>query len=520
MKIARAEIENFQKITVVDIEFGDGVTEISGKNGAGKSSVFKALHAALDQRATPADPIRHGADTAVIRIHLDDGNDGLLYVKKRYRNRPDGEVDFDLEISTPDGGIYDKAATLLKKMLGAHLLDPLEFINMKPDAQLEILKRFVPGFDFDANAREYKGVFTRRTTIGQEYEREKGAAEAIRVPDDTPAAIIEVGELSAEVERAVAHNTDIKLRSERRADARKDIAEWRDTAQGIDDALPAKITAIENLIAAKQKQIDDEIAALQAKKEALAKEGIEQVESEKVAAVAAAAKYRLKADELEARLTAAGDLPAVIPEEQIQSVREKIANATRLNAQVNDRISRDKHAAAAKALDQRYAECTKKLTEIEKVRQDAIANSRLPIPALGFGDGCITLNGAPFKQASQGEKMRTAVALVAASQSGELRFCWVSDASLLDDDNRALIEQLSQEYDLQTLIETVRPGSSNAIVLEDGHVKGVEAEPKLTKVAKPAADAANDAPDAPATATAPKSRKRWQGPGAAKGDAS
>lgn len=519
MKIARAEIENFQKITVVDIEFNDGVTEISGKNGAGKSSVFKALHAALDQRATPADPIRHGADTAVIRIHLDDGNDGLLYVKKRYRNRPNGEVDFDLEISTPDGGIYDKAATLLKKMLGAHLLDPLEFINMKPDAQLEILKRFVPGFDFDANAREYKGVFTRRTTIGQEYEREKGAAEAIRVPEDTPAAIIEVGELSAEVERAVAHNSDIKLRSERRADARKNIAEWRDTARAIDDALPAKIAAIENLIAAKQQQIDDEINALKAKKEALAKEGIEQAESEKVAAMAAAAKHRLNADELEARLTVAGNLPVEIPEEQIQSVREKIANATRLNAQVNDRISRDKHAAAARVLDQSYAECTKKLAQIEKARQDAIANSKLPIPALGFGDGCITLNGAPFKQASQGEKMRTAVALVAASQSGELRFCWISDASLLDDDNRALIEQLSKEYDLQTFIETVKPGSSNAIILEDGHVKGMELEPRLTAVTKPAAGPAANESTEPTDAPAPKTRKRWTGPGAPTGGA-
>lgn len=519
MKIARAEIENFQKITVVDIEFADGVTEISGKNGAGKSSVFKALHAALDQRATPADPIRHGADTAVIRIHLDDGNDGLLYIKKRYRNRPNGEVDFDLEISTPDGGIYDKAATLLKKMLGAHLLDPLEFINMKPDAQLEILKRFVPGFDFDANAREHKGVFTRRTTIGQEYERENGAAEAIRVPEDTPAAIIDVGELSAEVERAVGHNSDIKLRSERRADARKNIEEWRNTAQAIDDALPAKISAIESLIAAKQQQIDDEINALKAKKESLAKEGIDQAENEKIAATAAATKYRVNADELQAKLTAAGDLPSEIPEEQIQSVREKIANATRLNAQVNERISRDKHAAAARALDQSYAECTKKLAEIEKVRQDAIANSKLPIAALGFGDGCITLNGAPFKQASQGEKMRTAVALVAASQSGELRFCWISDASLLDDDNRALVEQLSQEYDLQTFIETVRPGSSNAIILEDGHVQGVELEPKLTAVSKPTAVAANEsatATDAPAPK--PKSRK-WQGPGAPTGDA-
>jgi hypothetical protein len=47
----------------------------------------------------------------------------------------------------------------------------------------------------------------------------------------------------------------------------------------------------------------------------------------------------------------------------------------------------------------------------------------------------------------------------------------------------------------------------------------LEPEPKLTKVAKPAADAANDPPDAPAASTAPRTRKRFQGPGAPTGGA-
>lgn len=498
MKIARAEIENFQKITVIDITFGDRVTEISGKNGAGKSSVFAALHTCLQQSAMPADPIRHGADTCAIRTHLKGDDDSILLVTKRIREDAKGKVVTDLVLETPEGARYPQAATHLKKLISDHLMDPLKILEMKDDELLEVVKSYAPGFDFAANKRSYDGLFAKRTEVNRDHKREQAAADSIDVLPTAPGEKQDEAALTAELENAAAKNLEIERRRANREKASTRVSELR-------EACVKRTSDSERSVADLNRQIEE----LKAR-----------IVTEEEACLADVTRMNAEAEELRAKLDSAEPLPELTV---VSEITAKLNEARRINRLIQDwetqRARKAAHQRDADAYAKQSAELTAKLDALDAEREDAISKANLPVAALGFGDGFVTLNGAPFKQASKAERMRTAFALVVAKQSGDLKFCWISDAALLDDDSRALVEHLAAEFDCQVLLETIKPGSSNAIIIEDGHVKGVEAEPKLTKVAKPAADAANDSPDAPATSTAPKSRKRWTGPGAPTGGA-
>lgn len=522
MKIARAEVENFQKITVIDISFNDRVTEISGKNGAGKSSTFLAVHAALESAAMPDDPIRHGSDSFAIRTHLKGDDDSVMIVTKRGRRDRDGKMVYDLVLETPEGARFPQPATHLKKLISDHLLDPLQFLDMTDEKQFEILRSFVPDFDFAANKRAYDGLFARRTDIGKDRKREQSAADAIDVLDDAPGEKADESALTAELESAGTKNLEIERRRSNREKAAAEVARLRAKADEIEAGVAAAVKAradahkgVEADLVAQIETLMQQITALQAKVVANRDQVSKDIENIRIEASAIAAADRDSSAELQAKLDAAEPLPDVVDAAAITS---KLNEARRVNRLIEDwegqRARKAAHQRDADAYDKQYDDLTAKLAEIEQARRDAIQKAQLPVSGLGFGDGFVTLNRAPFNQASKAERMRTAFALCMAKRP-QLRFCWIQDASLLDEDSWKFIEQLAEEFDCQVLLETVRPNSGNAIVLEDGHVKGVDAEPKLTKVAKPAVDAANDTPDAPA----PKTRKRWTGPGAPTGGA-
>lgn len=497
MKIARAEIENFQKITVIDISFNDRVTEVSGNNGVGKSSVFKAVHSTLESNAMPDDPIRHGSDSFAIRTHLKGDDDSVLIVTKRGRRDREGKLVYDLALETPEGARFPQPATHLKKLISDHLLDPLQFLDMTDEKQFEILRSFVPGFDFAANKRAYDGLFARRTDVGKDKKREQSAADAIDVLDEAPGEKVDESALTAELESAGTKNLEIERRRSNREKAVARVAE-------LCAACEKRVADSDRLVADLIRQMEELKARISAEQDARH---------------ADVSRMRTEADELQAKLDAAEPLPDTV---DASAVTAKLNEARRINRLIEDwegqRARKVAHQRDADAYDKQYDDLTAKLAELEQARRDAIQKAHLPVSGLGFGDGHITFNGAPFSQASKAERMRTAFALCMAKRP-QLRFCWIQDASLLDEDSWKFIEQLAEEFDAQVLLETVKPNTSSAILIEDGHVKGIEAEPKLTKVAKPAADAANDAPDAPATSTAPKSRKRWQGPGAPSGGA-
>lgn len=440
MKLTRLEVQDFKRITAIDITLGDHLTEISGKNGAGKSSTLDApwtLLRGLD--AAPTVPIHDGAERALIRGTFR-GADVALVVTRTFA-KADNERGWTskLEIATPEG-LYSKTPPQqqLNAIIGEHRLDPIEFISLDAKEQVDAFRPFLPDVDFEGVEAENEREFQLRRDIGRVFEQQKAAAEAIQVPPTLPAEEIDVSALTRELEEVGAFNEQLERRRSNRDNLRAEIARRRNSATDLRDQ---------------------------------AQELIEKADA--LEASANADEERLNKAE-------------VLPERKDSAdIRAKIDEAQKVNAMVLRAAERARHLDAARESEAKYDALTQSMRKRTEDLEAKIRGAKLPLPNIGFTQSGLTLNGLPFEQASTAEKLRTAVALSMALHP-KLRLMWIRDASLLDDDTLASVKALAEEYDCQVLLETVRPQTGAAIVMEDGHVAGVpeparEEAPKARK---------------------------------------
>lgn len=544
MKLARLEAENYQKLTVIDISLTDGLNEISGPNGSGKSSLIDAILACLKgPDYMSEDPVRHGTEQSIIRTHLKGDNDSYLIATRIIR--PDRKTDLRLE--TPEGARFGQPATHLKQLISDHMLDPLEFIELKDADQMRALEGFAPGFKFEENRQKRKGAFDKRTEVKRDLARERAAAGSIAVPAGTPEHPIDVAEISAKVEQAVKANADIDSRRQRRETAQARIAQLREEAISADDAIQKdyeiiRVRAAEEIevVTHQIKQLEAQIAALNARKDDICARRNSDFAANEAAHLAKAREKNLEADAIANKLAEADALPEKTPDEEIAGWRATIQQAAKTNENVALLKRQREHVKAADGWAEEVVRLEAILEACDKAEQEAIQLAKLPVEGLGFGDGFITYKGVRFSQLSTAEKLRVAFALIVA-KNPKVRICWIRDASLLDDNSLKIVEALAVEFDVQVLLETVRPNSGNAILMQDGHVAGQELEPRLTapKVAPtatkatrqsvvedsntPAKSPIDDAPQFDLQQTdqpkaAPRARRRFVGPDGAKGE--
>jgi len=164
MKIIELRAENFKRLKAVTIRPNGALVEVTGANGNGKTSVLDAIWAGLKGRAAGiVEPIRKGAERATIELKL--GNGKVAYdVVRTFRRDKHGDVTVDLTVTAGDGSAVRKTPqAVLDSFIGALSFDPLAFARAAPKDQFEVLKAFVPGFDFEANTEKRKQAFDART---------------------------------------------------------------------------------------------------------------------------------------------------------------------------------------------------------------------------------------------------------------------------------------------------------------------------------------------------------------------
>jgi hypothetical protein len=427
MKIIELQAENVKRLRAVTITPEGNIVEISGRNGQGKTSVLDAIWWAVSGTThIQAVPIRKGENEARIRLDLGD-----LKVLRTFRRREEGGHTTSLVVESADGARYQSPQKMLDSLLSALSFDPLAFTRMDGKAQLETLKRFVPGVDFAAIEKASKADFDRRTEVNRTIRTLRAQAVSIEVPAGTPAERIDDAALVAEMQQAGEFNTELERRRSRREQAEQDLRTAEETARKDRDR------AAELRVAASKM---DEQA-----------EGQEQ-----------------HAATLRAKLAEAPVLPDPI---DTLDLRQRIADAGRTNTAVAQREQRDRIEAQVQAAETEAAALTKAMEKRATEKREAIAKAHLPVPGIGFGEDEILLNEVPFDQASSAEQLRTSVAIAIAANP-KLRVIRIQDGSLLDEDAMRILAEMAQAADYQVWIEVVQSGRSAAIIIEDGAVAG------------------------------------------------
>ncbi len=192
MKIINLQIENIKKLVAIDIKPNSNLIKISGKNGAGKSSVLDAIWWALGGTKTVQDkPIRNGQKHANIKLDL-----GELKVERRFTS-----TGSTLFVTDTTGSKLKSPQAVLDKLLGLYSFDPLAFMHLSSSAQLSYLKEIV-GLDFIELDAEIDLFYNQRTEANRTMKDIDTQLGLIEIHPDTPKKPVIITDLMAQLKEA------------------------------------------------------------------------------------------------------------------------------------------------------------------------------------------------------------------------------------------------------------------------------------------------------------------------------
>ena len=413
-RLVEIRAKNVKKLKAVAVTIDGTVLKVSGRNGAGKSSLLDTVAMAIGgPEAFPEKPIREGADKAEIFLNFI----GLTIARRIWRK--DGKAGYgqDVTIEFADGHRPKDKQTVLDALRGSPIADdPIEFSRLKPKDRYDLLKKLVPGYDFEAKAKEVQELREERTATGRLRDRAVAAAAAAVVPPNAPKEPVDVSDLMVQLRAATDANNMIDQREMRREDAAEELEQWRDEL----DRMIAALNLHKLKIAAREKQIAD-----------------------------------------------AEPLPDKV---DTSAIEQQMREAGALNEAYTASRHKAELQANADRMTEEYESQSAKIKALDDEKASTIENAKLPVPELEFGDGDILLDGLPFDQASTARKIRVSTALLMALKP-DLRVLLVREGSLLDTEARAALEADAKAHGFVVLMEVVseEPGSSG-VTIEDGEI--------------------------------------------------
>lgn len=429
--ISRFEVENYKRVKLIQCDMARGVNEITGGNGAGKSSYIDAAQALLGgKEALAYKPIRDGAEEARISAVITGVGPIDLHVVRRIKKNDSGATVSSLTIEGEGGARFASPQTLLDGLITDFTFDPLKFIGMAPKDQIVSLQEFVNA-DLDAMDAENKADFEKRTIVNRRAKELRAQAAGIVVPTEVTAARIDETALVDEMQRAGEHNAEIERQ--------KALIQARMRDREL------------NLNAATKKSFDAKSLRAQAD------------ELDRLAVIDMATAQEITDD--------INSMPSPAHTIDASAVKAKIEQARLANSAFDKMERRRGIIADAEIAEAEAADLTSALATRDADKKAAIAASKMPIEGLSFEDGRVIYNGQPIEQASQAEQIRVSVA-IAAARSPKLKVAFIKDGSLLDKKSWALLEKFAVEHDLQVFVETVDSSRPSAILIEDGMVVG------------------------------------------------
>jgi ABC-type dipeptide/oligopeptide/nickel transport system ATPase component len=422
MRLHRLQAENFMRLKAVDVNFDDrgNLVQITGRNGAGKSSLLDSIMAAIGGKASsPERPIRKGEDRAIVTADLGD-----LIVQRKWT----GSGASTLTVESRDGAGYKSPQAILDALLGRLTFDPLAFLRMKPREQAETLRELV-GLDLSDLDSKQKEAYEERTAVNRDVKNFDAQLAAMPFHANAPSRTIDV---NAKLE---AYRAAMKQVRENEG-ARRNAA----TAAMEVDGLDSRIVAAER-----------ELARLKDERN----------------------KARTKANQFE-------ESAASIVDPDVDSIHAEIEEANRVNRCVAANHARTEKAESLREATEESARLTALLASVEMERAGRLAATKFPIDGLDINADTVLFDGLPLTQASQSQRLRVSLAL-ASALNPKLRLVLVRDTPMLDPDTLRELGEWANARDVQVLLEVVAdPKAQIGVVIEDGMV-GTPVDASVTR---------------------------------------
>jgi hypothetical protein len=398
MRISHIRIQNV--LGIDQLEFSpEGFTTISGRNGAGKTSVLEAIKAVV-KGGHDATLLRKGAKEGEIVLVLDDGTEA----RKRVT-----ETNSTLDVKQ-GGKKVAKPQAAIQALTDMLSVNPVEFLNAPAKDRVRVLLESMP---LQVDTARLSGIVG---WIEQPRPGEHGLHTLDRVHKQV-------------YDARTGTNRAVKEKSGTISQLRQALPPEGAGVEGDEGELQAKLDEINGALEAEKARIDNKLAGLRAekdakvqeKREAIAKlqEEINQLNADFIAIEGKANTQRQKA--IEKNGTDSAPVKAAL--QRIRDDRESYAR----RQQTLDTIA--SLETELESLEEEAAKQTKALCDIESYKLELLGS--LPIEGLEVRDGELFRDGVPFDRLNTAQQVDIAVE-IAKVRAGELGVVCVDGLELLD----------------------------------------------------------------------------------------
>jgi len=439
MKIIKLTVENFMKLRAVEISPKGNAILITGKNGAGKSSVLDAVMSAFcGKKCTPAKPIRDGEKSAEIVVETDN-----FIIKRTFTAKGGGSV----TISNAEGMKASSPQGLLDKLVGEIAFEPMAFFKdckdvKKQREQLHALMKLV-GLDFDDINADIAKVKQQRSTVKTEKETYDYEAGKIEVPEDTPEELVSMTALTEKLTEATRHN-------EKQGETARAIDAGEDEIERLKESLSDNLQLIADL------------RLKLAKAERVQKQGQD-------------ALIKAQADQVKLAET-------LEPLIDLGSINGEIQNAEAINDNVRRKVHEKELVSKSAGKSKEFATLGKEIKTLEAKKAERLAAVKMPIEGLSVGEDTILFEGIPLAQVNESMQLQIAVA-ISMALNPKLKVILMKGNDL-DEANLEAVCKMAEEKDYQVWIERITGEGKTGFIIEDGSVVAPDKDGELFKDGK------------------------------------
>lgn len=431
IKVTRVRINNILGIDELEFEPG-GFTEVSGRNGQGKTSVLESLRSVV-RGGHDATLLRNGAEQGEIVLVLD--ND-MTITKRVTATKSDTSVE-------RDGMLSKTPAATIKALADLLSVNPVDFLRAPKKDRVNVLLEAMPmpvdvqrlqeltGSDtswladhrhaLDAIADLHKQIYDERTGVNRAVNEKKATINQLSetLPDEET-----LGDAS-ELE-----NLRLSL---------KEITARRDQEM---ERISTKLSGLRSEHEARMEEMrarhEEEREALQQRQETERNaERAAFAETERKAGTQKTKKtdeFYVEQSELESRITAA------------EAIQDQLSRAEQTKTTI------DGMKESLETLENESKEKTDALAALEAYKAELL--SSLPIPGLEVRGGEIFRDGIQFDRLNTAQQVQVAVE-VAKLRAGKLGLICVDGVELLDGEAYQEFQQQALESGLQMIVARV-----------------------------------------------------------------
>jgi recombinational DNA repair ATPase RecF len=430
MYVTRVKITNVLGIEHLDFEPGK-ITEISGPNGSGKTSVLETIQAVL-KGGNDATLLRKGAAKGEAVLVLDDGTEITRAITATTSTTT---------VRDAEGKKQARPSDILRNLTDLYSANPVEFLRAPKKDRVRVLLETMP-LKVDAAAIEeitgepcsatenahavvvinglHKGYYDERTGVNRVIDEKKKSIKQLK--EAVPEAPAGVEGSEDEIRIAIKTADDARDAEEKRISEKLSTikTQMAEEAGKIDTALAEAIAKLQQEAEANKQALRDKLAGIQ------------------VAAEKQRTKNITTHSETTAPLIAALNL--IVANRDAHAKREQtLKNITQLETDL------EKFQDDALRLD-------KIMAGLEAYKATLLAS--LPIPGLEVRAGEIFRDDVAFDRLNTAQQVSIAVE-IAKLRTGELGCCCVDGLELLDPAAYEAFKAQAVESGLQMFISKV-----------------------------------------------------------------